>query len=63
MTAARKVSAQESAPVAAEGDSLAFRREWKEEIERRAEELRTGRVNGIPVEEAEAEIDAEFGWG
>jgi hypothetical protein len=63
MTTARKMPQQEAVPVSAEGDGLAFRNDWEREVERRADELRSGRVTGIPVEEAEAEIDAELGWG
>ena len=72
MTAARKLEPAKAPSIDAdasplervdESDGLAFREEWKAEIERRAEEIRSGKVQGIPVEEVEAEIDAEFGWG
>ena len=34
---------------------------WKEEAERRIEEVRTGKVKPIPVEEVFAEIERDFG--
>ena len=34
---------------------------WKEEAERRIEEVRTGKVKSIPVEEVFAEIERDFG--
>jgi len=34
---------------------------WKEEAERRVEEVRTGKVKTIPVEEVFAEIERDFG--
>jgi putative addiction module component (TIGR02574 family) len=33
-------------------------RAWQEEIQRRLDDLRSGRVQGIPAEEVFAEIDA-----
>ncbi len=34
---------------------------WKEEAERRIEEVRSGKVKPIPVEEVFAEIERDFG--
>lgn len=62
MTAARKHASQPDPVTAGQGDGLAFRKEWQAEVERRAANIRSGRVKGIPVVEAEAEIDAELGW-
>ena len=35
-------------------------REWDEEIQKRLQELRSGRVIGIPLEEVKKRIDAGF---
>ncbi len=35
--------------------------EWKVEAERRVDEVRTGKVKPIPVEEVFAEIERDFG--
>lgn len=34
--------------------------EWDEEIHRRLEELRSGRVTGVPLEETKSRIEARF---
>lgn len=36
--------------------------EWEAEIERRAGEVRSGRVQTIPCEEIAEKIRAEYGW-
>jgi putative addiction module component (TIGR02574 family) len=35
---------------------------WDEEIQRRVEEIRSGKVQPVPWEEAVAQINARFGW-
>jgi putative addiction module component (TIGR02574 family) len=34
--------------------------EWDDEIERRLEELRTGKARGVPLEEVKKKIEARF---
>jgi hypothetical protein len=43
-------------------DDLEHCDEWAEEIDRRAEEMRSGRVQGVPWEDVTAEIKAKYGW-
>ena len=35
--------------------------EWDEEIQRRLEELRSGRVTGVPLQEVKKRIEVRFG--
>lgn len=62
MTAARKHELEPEVAPAEETGEMAYGEEWEAEIERRAEEYRAGRVQGIPWEQVRAEIKAEFGW-
>ena len=59
--AERKASTADQSP---EGlaDQVDAGEEWEEEVERRAEEMRSGRVQGVPWEEVTAEIKAKYGW-
>jgi putative addiction module component (TIGR02574 family) len=43
-------------------EDLEYAEEWAEEIDRRMEEMRSGQVQGIPAEEAAAEIRSKYGW-
>jgi putative addiction module component (TIGR02574 family) len=36
--------------------------EWDQEIERRLEELRSGRVKGIPLDEVKRKLEQRFGF-
>ncbi len=44
-------------------DDLEHGDEWTEELDRRAEEMRSGRMQGVPWEDVTAEIKAKYGWG
>jgi putative addiction module component (TIGR02574 family) len=54
--------ARKPAPEDHADDSLEHGDEWEAEIERRAEDIRSGRVQGVPWEQVEAEIRAKYGW-
>ena len=58
---ARKL-ALETDPGPSSEDDLEHGDEWAEEIDRRIEDLRSGRAKAIPLEEADAEIKAKYGW-
>jgi putative addiction module component (TIGR02574 family) len=54
--------ARKPAPEDHADDPLEHGDEWEAEIERRAEDIRSGRVQGVPWEQVEAEIRAKYGW-
>jgi putative addiction module component (TIGR02574 family) len=63
MTAARKLEPVKPIPTDDAGaEPLEYGEEWEAEVERRAEEIRSGRVQAIPCEEVAAKIRAKYGW-
>jgi putative addiction module component (TIGR02574 family) len=62
MTAAARKMPVEAQPAADDAEDLAHGDEWEQEVERRAEEIRSGRVQPVPREEVAARIRAEHGW-
>ena len=59
--AARKVATTDQGPGALV-EPFEHGEEWDEEVERRAEEMRSGRVQGVPWDDVTAEIKAKYGW-
>lgn len=51
-----------SCPDSTAGEGAEIQRLWDQEIMRRAAELESGAVEGIPASEVFAEINAEFDW-
>ena len=43
------------------GDPIEVQRAWEDEVDRRAEEIISGRVRGIPAEEVFAGLRAKYG--
>ena len=54
--------ARKPAPEDHELDPLEHGDEWEAEIDRRIQDVRSGRVKMIPIEEVEAELRAKHGW-
>lgn len=54
--------ARKPAPEDHEVGPLEHGDEWEAEIDRRIQDVRSGRVKMIPIEEVEAEFRAKYGW-